>query len=174
MTKHEEYESRAESMLLPMMEEYGYELVDVEFVKEGRDRYLRAYVDKPGGITIDDLEKVNKRWSGMMDEADFIDEAYILEVSSPGLGRQLKKEKDFLRSIGEAVDVKLYEGFLPEGSADASQAKTKKRKKPEKIKEFTGVLRSYENEECLIDIESIGERCFKRAEISRINLHVDF
>ena len=90
LTKREEYEARAEKMLEPLMEENGFELVDVEYVKEAGQWYLRAYVDKEGGITLDDCELVNRAWSDMMDKDDFISEAYVLEVSSPGLGRQLK------------------------------------------------------------------------------------
>ena len=116
MTKREEYETRAEKMLEPLMEENGFELVDVEYVKEAGQWYLRAYVDKEGGITLDDCELVNRAWSDMMDQDDFISEAYVLEVSSPGLGRQLKKDKDFKRSIGVEVDVHFYQGrMLPVG-----------------------------------------------------------
>ena len=89
MTRREEYEAKAEQMLTPLMEEPGFELVDVEYVKEAGNWYLRAYVDKEGGITLDDCELVNRAWSDMMDADDFIEDAYILEVSSPGLGRQL-------------------------------------------------------------------------------------
>ena len=95
MTKREEYEKRTEELLAPIMEEYNFELVDVEYVKEAGNWYLRAYVDKEGGITRDDCELVNRAWSDIMDAEDFIPDAYILEVSSPGLGRQLKKDKDF-------------------------------------------------------------------------------
>ena len=91
MTKREMYEKNTEEILLPMMEELGFELVDVEYVKEGSTWYLRAYIDKPGGINIDDCETVSRRLSDILDEKDYIDEAYILEVSSPGLVRPLKK-----------------------------------------------------------------------------------
>ena len=110
LTRREEYEAKAEQMLTPLMEEHGFELVDVEYVKEAGNWYLRAYVDKEGGITLDDCELVNRAWSDMMDADDFIEDAYILEVSSPGLGRQLKKEKDFKRSIGEDIDLHFYKG----------------------------------------------------------------
>ena len=69
------------------MERNGFELVDVEYVKEGGNWYLRAYIDKPGGINVDDCEKVSRELSDLLDEKDFIEESYILEVSSPGLGR---------------------------------------------------------------------------------------
>ena len=97
LSKREEYEARSEELLTPIMEENHFELVDVEYVKEAGNWYLRAYVDKEGGITLDDCELVNRAWSDIMDKEDFIPDAYVLEVSSPGLGRQLKKEKDFKR-----------------------------------------------------------------------------
>ena len=95
MARREEYESRVEKFLTPIMEENNYELVDVEYVKEAGTWYLRAYIDKEGGFTVDDCEMVSRRLSDWLDKEDFIDDSYILEVSSPGLGRPLKKEKDF-------------------------------------------------------------------------------
>ena len=97
MTKREQYEQKTEEILLPIIEEHGFVLGDVEYVKEGSTWYLRAYIDKPGGITIDDCETVSRRLSDILDEKDYIEDAYILEVSSPGLGRPLKKEKDILQ-----------------------------------------------------------------------------
>ena len=85
MAKREAYESKVENYLLPMMEEYGFELVDVEYVKEAGTWYLRAYIDKEGGISVDDCEVVSRRLSDWLDKEDFIEESYILEVSSPGL-----------------------------------------------------------------------------------------
>ena len=87
MSKKEDYEKRVEAYLLPVMEENGFELVDVEYVKEAGTWYLRAYIDKPGGFTVDDCEMVSRRLGDWLDQEDFIDESYILEVSSPGLGR---------------------------------------------------------------------------------------
>ena len=86
MTKRETYEKKAEELLLPMMEESGFELVDVEYVKEGGSWYLRAYIDKPGGIAINDCELISRALSDKLDEEDFIEDSYILEVSSPGEG----------------------------------------------------------------------------------------
>ena len=104
------------SFLLPLMEEYHFELVDVEYVKEAGTWYLRAYIDKEGGIAINDCEMVSRRLSDWLDREDFIEDSYVLEVSSPGLGRPLKKDKDFARSIGKEVDVRLYR--LRDGSKD--------------------------------------------------------
>ena len=107
-----DYESRTEAMLMPIVEAKGFELVDVEWVKEGANWYLRAYIDKENGITVDDCEEVSRALSDLLDEEDFISENYILEVSSPGLDRPLKKEKDFARSIGKDVEVKLSEPLV--------------------------------------------------------------
>lgn len=107
----EEYESRTEKLVLPLVEKRNFELVDVEYVKEGSTWYLRAYIDKEGGITVDDCELVSRELSDLLDQEDFIPDAYILEVSSPGLGRQLKKDKDFARSLGKEVEVKLYKAI---------------------------------------------------------------
>ena len=85
MSKREIYEQKTEEILNPIMEELEFELVDVEYVKEGSMWYLRAYIDKPGGITVNDCEAVSRRLSDILDEKDFIEDSYVLEVSSPGL-----------------------------------------------------------------------------------------
>jgi len=108
MSQKEDYESRTEQLILPILNEKQFELVDVEYVKEAGDWYLRAYIDKPGGITIDDCEAVSRKLSDLLDEADFIPDAYILEVSSPGLTRPLKKDRDYDRNIGKPVEIKLF------------------------------------------------------------------
>lgn len=92
----------------PLAEALSYELVDVEFIKEGANWYLRVYIDKPGGIAIDDCEAVSRQLSDRLDELDPIKQSYILEVSSPG-ERPLKKERDYDRFKGEWVEVKLYQ-----------------------------------------------------------------
>ena len=106
MSKKEVYEQKAEALLLPIIEANNFELVDVEYVKEGSNWYLRAYIDKEGGISVDDCEVVSRAFSDKLDEEDFIDDAYIMEVSSPGLGRPLKKEKDYKRSMGKELEIR--------------------------------------------------------------------
>lgn len=165
LTKREEYEAKAEKMLTPLMEENHFELVDVEYVKEAGTWYLRAYVDKEGGITINDCEMINRAWSDMMDKEDFIPEAYVLEVSSPGLGRQLKKEKDFSRSLGQSVDVKFYQGRkLPLG----------KNKKEVSVKELTGILKAYTQDTITLETEFDPDYIIPRSEISTVKLTIDF
>ena len=134
MSKKEVYEQKTEEILLPIVEEYGFELVDVEYVKEGGTWYLRTYIDKEGGISIDDCEKVSRRLSDILDEKDYIDDTYIMEVSSPGLGRPLKKEKDFKRSLGKEVDIRTYRMI-------------------DKQKEFTGILKDYDKDTVTIELE---------------------
>ena len=90
--KRTEVEERTESLVLPIIEAEGLDLWDVEYVKEGSDYYLRVYIDKPDGVNIDDCVTVTRALNEKLDAEDFIEEAYILEVSSPGLTRKLKKD----------------------------------------------------------------------------------
>ena len=89
----------------------GFDLVDLEYVKENAEWYLRVFIDRRGGIGIDDCERFSKEFSKILDREDFIAQSYILEISSPGLDRPLKTESDFLRYEGEAVDVKMAAGW---------------------------------------------------------------
>lgn len=155
MAKREVYEQKTEALLLPMMEEHHFELVDVEFVKEAGTWFLRAYIDKPGGITIDDCELISRALSDLLDEKDFIEEAYILEVSSPGLGRPLKKDKDFARSLGESVEVRLFRAV-------------------EKQKEFTGILKNWNKDTVTLEFEDEAEMTIERSNIALIRLAFDF
>lgn len=136
MSKHQDYERKTEALVLPILEKYRYELVDVEFVKEAGSWHLRVYVDKEGGITIDDLTVVNHELSDQMDREDFIAESYILEVSSPGLLRPFKKPKDYIRNLGQDVELKLF-----------SPVTWEEKGKKYSDKEFVGVLKSYREEE---------------------------
>lgn len=155
MSRKEEYESKTEALLIPILEEKGYEMVDVEYVKEGSNWYLRAYVDKPGGITINDLESVSRQLSDLLDEEDFISDAYILEVSSPGLGRPLKKDRDFDRSIGEEIEVHLYRSL--NGN-----------------KQYVGLLKSYDKDTITIEDEDGSEINLDRVNVSLVKLTIDF
>lgn len=155
MSRKEMYEQETEKLLLPIIEELRFELVDVEYVKEGGTWYLRAYIDKPGGITVDDCEAVSRRLGELLDEKDYIEEAYVLEVSSPGLGRPLKKEKDFERSIGEEVEVRTYR---PIG----------------KQKEFIGVLKAYDKDHVTLQVGEDEEMTIARVDIALIRLAFDF
>lgn len=114
--KKVEIEERTESLVLPIVELAGLELWDVEYVKEGSDYYLRVYIDKSGGVNIDDCVLITKSLNEKLDADDFIEDAYILEVSSPGLTRKLKKDKEFEKSIGKLIRVKLYKA--EEGSKE--------------------------------------------------------
>ena len=126
-----------------------------EYVKEVGTWYLRVYIDKEGGITVDDCEIVNRYLSDKMDEKDFIDDSYILEGSSPGLGRPLKKEKDYARSIGKEVDIKTYKAI-------------------DKCKEFTGILKAYDAETVTLADDEDNEFIFDRKNIALIRLAFDF
>lgn len=155
MTKREEYELKTEQLLMPIMEECNFELVDVEYVKEVGNWYLRAYIDKEGGISVDDCEIVSRRMSDLLDEHDYIPDAYIFEVSSPGLGRQLKKEKDFTRSLGEEVEIKLYKAI-------------------NKRKEFAGFLKDFNKDILVIELDNGETMEIERANIAIVKLAVHF
>ncbi len=155
MARREEYEERTEKLLGPILEENHFELVDVEYVKEGGSWYLRAYIDKPGGITVDDCEIVNRALGDLLDEEDFIEDSYILEISSPGLGRPLKKERDFERSLGEEVEIRTY-------------------RMVNKQKEFRGILKAYDKDTVTIEEEEGQDQIFERENIALIRLAFDF
>lgn len=155
MSKREIYEQKTEELLLPIVEHNGFELVDVEYVKEGGTWYLRAYIDKPGGIAVDDCEIVSRAFSDILDEKDYIEDTYIFEVSSPGLGRPLKKEKDFVRSMGEEVEIRTYRAI-------------------DKQKEFIGILTDFDKDTVTIELEDETKKTFERADIALIRLAFDF
>ena len=155
MSKREQYEKQTEELLEPIVTGFGFELVDVDYVKEAGTWYLRAYIDKPGGITVDDCEAVSRKFSDVLDEKDYIEDTYIFEVSSPGLGRPLKKDKDFQRSLGEEVEIRTYRPI-------------------DRQKEFVGELKAYDKESVTIVYEDDTEQTFQRQEIALIRLALDF
>jgi len=120
-----------EEMVQPYLDEHGFELVDVEYVKEGSNWFLRVFVDKDGGIDIDDCGLISEYLSQKLDENDPIPTAYFLEVSSPGAERPLKKKEDVAKSVGKNVFVTVYEPING-------------------LKEFEGKLESFDNEELVI------------------------
>ncbi len=146
-----DYESRTEELITPLLEANHFELVDVEWVREGSNWYLRVFIDKEGGITVDDCEMISRAFEKILDEKDYIAENYIFEVSSPGLDRPLKKEKDFARSIGKEVEVRLYKAV-------------------DKQKEFTGCLIAYDEDSVTLEMDDDSTMTFSRADIARIRL----
>ena len=155
MSRREEYEQRAEALLTPIVDANGFELVDVEYVKEAGEWYLRGYIDKPGGITVNDCETVSRAFSDRLDEEDFIEDSYILEVSSPGLGRPLKKEKDYIRSMGKKLEIRTFRTI-------------------DRQKEFYGVLKAYDENSVTIELEDGNEMTFQKTELALIRLAFDF
>ena len=150
-----EYESRTEELLKPIVDSLGLRIYDVEYVKEGSDYYLRAYIDKDGGVTIDDCEAVSRALNVKLDEEDYVKDAYILEVSSPGLLRPLKKDKDFNRYLEKPIEMRTY-------------------KMIDKKKEFMGVLKDYNKEQITIE-EPDGElRVLQRNELALVRPYVEF
>ena len=155
MTKHEEYEQKTEQLLEPILAENNFELYDVEYVKEGSSWYLRAYIDKENGVTVDDCVLVSRALSDLLDQHDFIKDSYILEVSSPGLGRQLKKEKHFEKCIGEEVEVKLYKAV-------------------NKQKLFVGELKAFDQKMLILRMDNGTDMELLRTDIAMVRLTFDF
>ena len=154
MSKKEFYEAHTEELITPILDRCGFELVDVEYVREGSSWYLRAYIDKPGGITVNDCELVAREMNDILDREDYVDDTYIFEVSSPGLGRPLKKEKDFKRSLGSEVEIRTYRPIEHE-------------------KEFYGILKAYTEDTVTVEREE-GEMVFEKKDIALIRLAFDF
>ena len=155
MAKRETYVERTTQLLEPIIEANNFELVDVEYVKEGSNFYLRAYVDKEGGFTVNDCELVSRALEAKLDEEDFIEDAYILEVSSPGLTRPLKKEKDFERNMGKLIEIHLY-------------------KARNKQKVLVGELKAHTPDSVTIADEDGNDETIEMREISLIRPYIEF
>ena len=155
MSKRETYETRTEELITPILDRMNFELVDVEYVKEGGTWYLRAYIDKEGGITVNDCEAVAREVNEILDREDFVEDSYVFEVSSPGLGRPLKKEKDYIRSMGKEVEIRTYRAINRE-------------------KEFYGILSAYDENTVTIKTEDGTEMTFEKSDIALIRLAFDF
>jgi ribosome maturation factor RimP len=134
---------------LPIVLEAGCELVDVEFVKEGSNWFLRVYIDKPEGISLDDCENVSRPLNKKIDEMDPISHEFFLEVSSPGLERTLKKPEDFVKAIGSTVEIRLFKAV-------------------DNTKQFEGELVSYEGEMLTIKTEDGKRLQFKSEQIAKV------
>ncbi len=126
-------EEKVEGLLANKIESIGYELYDVEYAKEGKNYFLRIFIDKPNGIDLEDCEKVNNEIVDILDEADYIKEQYFLEVSSPGVERVLRKDKHLQENLGIEVEIKLF------------------RKDEKGNKEYRGVLKSFNQDEIILD-----------------------
>lgn len=143
-----------EQMVLPILEREGLELVDVEFVKEGGNWFLRIFIDRDGGVDLDACSRVNEQLSKLLDKKDPIPGPYILEVSSPGAERPLKTERDFARAIGKLVAISLYEPIA--GS-----------------KKHVGRLEAFDEAELSIALRDGQELAIPRGKIAHIRLSLD-
>ena len=156
MSKRELIEAKSEELIQPIVDGFEFELVDVEFVKEAGAYYLRAYIDKPGGITIEDCEKVHRAIDPLLDEADPIEEAYHLEISSPGIERDLRTDMQINACVDWDVEVRLY--------APIDGAKS-----------FRGVLLGLgEENEIVISLPDGSEKAFARASVAALRTVYDF
>lgn len=140
-------EEKVESLIKEKIQGLGYELYDVQYAKEGKDYFLRVFIDKEDGIDLNDCEKVSNEINPLLDEKDIIKEMYFLEVSSPGIERVLRKDEHLKDSIGKEIEVKLFKTI-------------------EKQKEFVGTLEDYNEEKIILGLEENEEKI----EIERKNI----
>ena len=154
--KHEIYEERTAALAEPVLRENGLTLYDVEYVKEAGSYILRLYLEKESGVTIDDCVTVSRALSDLLDEEDFIPDAYTLEVQSLGLGRALKKDKDFQRNLGETVEIRLYKP-LEKG-----------------LRELTGILKDFDQKTVTIETEEGEALTIEKKNLSLIREYVDW
>ena len=147
-------EEKVESLLKPIVEELGYDLYDVEYAKEGKNYFLRVFIDKPEGIDLTDCERVNDSINDKLDEADYIKEQYFLEVSSPGIERILRKDKHLGQNIGKEIHVKLF------------------KKDENGKKEYQGILKNFNKENIKIeqDEQVVQNQAQMQIEIERKNI----
>jgi len=128
-------EEKVESLIKSKIQELGYILYDVEYVKEGKEYYLRIYIDSEKGISLDDCELVSNNITELLDKEDYIKEQYFMEVSSPGVERVLKKDKHLQNNIGVKVQIKLFKPFKGQ-------------------KQYEGILKSFDEENIIIEMDS--------------------
>ncbi len=150
-----EIQQTVEKIVEPVLVENDYELVDIEFIKEGKNWFLRVYIDKSDGITLDDCQFVNRELSETLDQEDPIPQSYYLEVSSPGLERPLKKESDFERFKGSKIKVKTYILI-------------------NKQKKFTGILQDYKDGLVQLQLDTGDNVSIPFDKIAKANLFFDF
>lgn len=147
-------EEKVESLVKEKIENLGYELYDVEYAKEGKDYFLRIFIDKESGIDLNDCECVNDAISDMLDDADYIKEQYFLEVSSPGVERILRKDWHLKDNIGNEVEINLF-------------------KPQESLKHYEGILKGFDNEKVQLQIDD-KEINIERKNISLVKLHFNW
>ncbi len=143
-------EERVESLIKEKIEKIGYELYDVEYNKEGKNYFLRIFIDSKNGIDLDDCEKVNNEIMEDLDNANYIKEQYFLEVSSPGIERILRKEKHLEQNIGNEIAIKLF------------------KKDEEGKKEYQGILKKYTEQDIIIEDNENKQKQINRKNISQI------
>ena len=143
-------EEKIEELETKPITDLGYRVYDVMYVKEGKDNFLRIFIDNDKGISLDDCEKVNDAITDMLDEADLIKDQYFLEISSPGVERNIRKDKHFEESIGKEVNIKLFKPL------------------ENKEKEITGILKDFDKETVKIETDKNEEITIPRNNISSI------
>ena len=155
MSKRETYETRTEELITPILDRFNFFFFFVYYLTDGFTFYLIHYIEIYGGFTLNDCEAVAREMNEILDREDFVEDSYVFEVSSPGLGRPLKKEKDYIRSMGKEVEIRTYRAINRE-------------------KEFYGILSAYDENTVTIKTEDGTEMTFEKSDIALIRLAFDF
>lgn len=153
-------EEKVENLIAKTIENLGYELYDVIYEKEAQDNYLKVFIDKNEGISLNDCEKVNDAISDMLDDANYIKEQYFLEISSPGIERLLRKDKHLQANIGKEIICNLYHPISMENSSDDN--------KKNKLKQIEGILKNFNKE--TLTLETPAEIEIERKNIAIMKL----
>lgn len=153
MSKKSEYEKKTTEYILPILDGLGFSLYDLEYVKEAGEYFLRAFIDKPDGITIDDCVTVSRRMNEILDREDYIADAYTFEVSSPGVERRLRTDAHFRSAVGKMVRLKLY------AAKDGR-------------KEWDGVLKAIDGDDIILD-EECADVIFQKKDIASAHILFD-
>ncbi len=169
-------EERVESLLKKPIEDLGYELYDVQYVKEGQNYFLRVFIENPNGsIDLNDCEKVNDGINDILDTADYIKEQYFLEVSSTGLEKILRKEEHLKQNIGTEVQVNLFKPMDLQTNEESNKKENKKGKKTaSKVKEIVGKLHGFDVDNIELELENNITIKIERKNISQIKTVFDW
>lgn len=168
-------EERVEQLVKKPIEDLGYSLYDVQYVKEGQDYFLRIFIEKSSGsIDLNDCEKVNNEINDLLDKADYIKEQYFLEVSSTGLEKVLRRDEHLKANIGKEVNIKLFKPIEIDEENKEETNKKKNNKKNTKQKELNGILQNFDSEKIIIELENEKIIQIERSNVSQIKLVFDW
>lgn len=168
-------EEKVENLIKQKVEDLGYSIYDVQYVKEGQEHYLRVFIEKEnGGIDLNDCEKVNDGITDLLDEADYIKEQYYLEISSTGIEKMLRKNKHLQDNIGNEIHINMFKPIEIQDNNKSNQKQSKKNAQKDRFKEVQGILKEFNEKEIIIELENKQTVNIERSNISLIKTVFDW